>query len=104
MTHNEEEGLGYTAGGELVFKPIRDFIQFDGFAGAQGDCYSDEDGDGMFSGLTREPQLSGTTVRILVAADANHDDVVRILRKYLECIKRNGLSHWTKETDSECPF
>ena len=62
----------------------------------------DDDGDVVMSGRTREPQRSGTTVRILVAAEAEHDDVVRVLRKQLEWLESDpgvGLSR-----PGELPF
>jgi len=97
-------GIGYNGSGAVVTKPMRTMIQFDVFAGQHGDCYSDGDGDGVFSGLTREPQLSGSDVRVLIQVGANPADVVRGLKKVLAWIERDGLTQWTEESNSECPF
>jgi hypothetical protein len=78
-------------------KPLRDFIQLDGWAdAAHKKCDSimlcDDDGDILMRGQTREPQRSGTTVRILVAAGADPADVLRILRKQLAWLERDSLA------------
>jgi hypothetical protein len=71
-------------------KPMRDFVQMDGWANMPGDgiMTSDDDDDALTCLRTREPQRSGTTVRILIAADAKRDDVVRIIRKQLAWFER----------------
>ena len=97
MNTPNPENLAFAA--DVLNKPIRNFIQLDGFANQHGDCYSDDDGDGIFGGgITREPQTSGTTVRILIAADADQDDVVRIIRKHLNWIERRGLNSFNLNT------
>jgi hypothetical protein len=77
-------------------KPLRDFIQLDGWANvAPGDpiMVPDPDGDVVFcGGRTREPQRSATTVRIYIAASAERDDVLRIIRKQLAWCER-GVGH-----------
>ena len=83
---------------DALHKPMRDFIQLDGFI-APGDSTSDVDGDGIFGGRTREPQHSGATVLVFVADDANHDDVVRILRKQLDWIERDGFDDFRRILD-----
>jgi hypothetical protein len=72
----------------------------------------DSDGDVVMSGRAREPQRSGTTVRILIAAGAEHTVVRRVIRKQLEWMERDPLvgisddgidaelfSEWTVGTD-----
>jgi hypothetical protein len=78
-------------------KPLRDFVQLDGWAdGTHKMCDSimrcDDDGDILMGGTTREPQQSGTTVRVYIEAGARLDDVLRIIRKQLEWLERDGLS------------
>jgi hypothetical protein len=71
-------------------RPLRDFIQVDGWANVEpGDpiMVPDTDGDVLMRGYVREPQRSGTTVRILVAADAERGDVLRVIRKQLEWLE-----------------
>jgi hypothetical protein len=100
-------------------RPLRDFIQVDGWANMKpGDSMMvpDSDGDVVMSGRTREPQRSGTTVRILVAADAEHADVLRVIRKQLDWMESDPLvgisadgidaelfSEWTVGTDDRLP-
>jgi len=78
-------------------KPLRDFLQIDGWANIEpGDDIMDPDVDGdvILSGKRRDPQSSGTTVRILIADGADRDDVVRILRKQLAWFERDStLGH-----------
>jgi hypothetical protein len=72
-------------------KPLRDFIQLDGWANEEpGDPFMvpDSDGDVTMCCRTREPQRSGTTVRIYIAADAERDEVLRIIRKQLAWFER----------------
>jgi hypothetical protein len=67
-------------------KPLRNFIQVDGWANQKPGDYMmvpDADGDVLMMGDVREPQASGTTVRIHIAADAERSDVLRIIRKQL---------------------
>jgi hypothetical protein len=76
-------------------KPLREFIQVDGWANyPPGDSVMVPDGDGdvLMGGRTREPQRSGTTVRIHIAADAQLDDALRIIRKQIEWLELKGLS------------
>ena len=76
-------------------KPLRDFVQVDGWANyGPGDSVMvpDDDGDVLMGGWTREPQRSGTTVRIYIAAEAQLDDVLRIIGMQLAWLERGGLS------------
>jgi hypothetical protein len=76
-------------------KPLREFVQLDGWANfPPGDSVMvpDDDGDVLMGGRNREPQRSGTTVRMHIAADAQLDDVLRIIRKQLEWLEHAGLS------------
>lgn len=99
------EGLGYDSYGKLVFKPVRQFFQVDGWANVEpGDCVMvpDSDGDVLMGGRTKEPQRSETTVRILIAADAKRDDVLRIIRKQLQwCERDNGILDRSNDTGSD---
>ena len=89
---DEEQGLGYTSGGGLAFKPLRHLVQLDAWADFQH-CddimQPDDDGDVLMSGIVREPQLSETTVRILIALTADPADVVRVLRKQLAWFEKD---------------
>jgi hypothetical protein len=91
-------------------KPLRDFIQIDGWANIEpGDpiMVPDDDGDVLMSGRTREPQSSGTTVRIYIADGADRDDVLRIIRKQLDWFERGLCLEMTPfggDDDSEPPF
>lgn len=98
-----QEGLGYDMHGELVVKPVREFIQVDGWANIESGDYimvPDYDGDVLACGRTREPQRSDTTVRILIASDAKHDDVLRIIRKQLEwCELNDGILRFADDNE-----
>jgi hypothetical protein len=76
--------------------PMRDFIQFDGWAnhGPPNDhsdvaFRTDDDGDVCLAGKRRDPQRSGTTIRIQIADGADPADVLRVLRKLVDWIERN---------------
>jgi hypothetical protein len=75
-------------------KPLRNFIQVDGWANIEPGDYvmvPDDEGDVLTGGACREPQRSGTTVRILIAADADQADIVRIIRKQLDWIENRDI-------------
>ena len=74
-------------------KPLRDFIQIDGWADMEPGDYvmvPDDDGDVLMSVRHWEPQRSGTTVRIHIDATAQRDDVLRIIRKQLAWFEECG--------------
>jgi hypothetical protein len=76
-------------------KPVRDFIQIDGYANEPGGdsiMVPDIDGDVLTAGACRELQSSATTVRICIASGADRADVVRIIRKQLAWIEREDLN------------
>lgn len=86
-------------------KPIRRFMQLDAWANyPRGDCFMvpDDDGDVLMGGSVREPQRSGTTVRIHIAAEADRQDVIRILRKQLAWYERGDIER--DLLDDEPPF
>lgn len=88
-----------------ALKPLRDFLQLDGWANyPAGDSVMVPDGDGdvLMGGFRREPQRSGTTVRIHVAADAEREDVLRVLRKQIEIYERGDFERAL--LDDEPPF
>lgn len=109
MTGNQNrKGITMTETTNLVIdpKPLRDFIQVDGWANhPRGDSVMvpDDDGDVLMSGRNRERQRSGTTVRIQIAANAERDDVLRIIRKQLAWIEGQLLNHGSTVND-ELPF
>jgi hypothetical protein len=77
-------------------KPLRDFIQIDGWA-VMGHLVDymmvpDDDGDVLMICRQWEPQRSGTTVRIHIDATAERDDVLRIIRKQLAWFEECGAS------------
>jgi hypothetical protein len=89
---NEAEAACEAAKQTALDKPMRDFYQVDGWANVEGDyiMVPDDDGDVLMSGRKLEPQNSGTTVRIWIAAEADRADVLRILRKQLAWVESGG--------------
>ncbi|MGD9619819.1 MAG: hypothetical protein AB7G47_04640 [Mycolicibacterium sp.] len=88
-------------------KPIRDFLQLDGWANREpGDAVMvpDDDGDVLMGGFRQEPQRSGTTVRIWVAEGAERDDVVRIIHKQLAWYEERWAGPVAERADDEPPF
>ena len=88
-------------------KPLRDFYQVDGWANVEpGDPIMNPDGHGdvMFSSRKWEPQRSDTTVRIYIAAEAERDDVLRILRKQLAWIENGNALAFDDAASCEAPF
>jgi hypothetical protein len=79
-------------------KPLRDFVQIDGWANMEpGDdiMVPDDDGDVLTSSRQWEPQNSGSTVRIYIDATAKRDDVLRIIRKQLAWFEERGAGQNT---------
>jgi len=87
-------------------RPMREFVQLDAWAnGTYGSDFvmrPDVDGDCLIFGETREPQRSGTTVRVLIAKGANRNAVKRILEKQLLGLDRT-LDLVASDPD-KCPF
>jgi hypothetical protein len=90
-------------------KPMRKFIQLDGWANqheyTDDLMRSDDEGDTCTAGPVWEPQRSATTVRVLIAADADPADAVRVLRKLLAWAEHEDSAvlrpeHWNQP----CPF
>ena len=77
-------------------KQLRNCIQLDGWANFRdGDSFMvpDKDCDVLIISATEEPQRSDATVRTYVAAEAEREDVLRILRKQLAWYERNDFPH-----------
>jgi len=98
-----------------VDKPAA-FGQLDGFAGYEdSDDYimvPDNDGDVVYGGSTHELMRSGTTVRLLIAKDADPWDVLRLIDKLKDFFIQspahctNGFVKWNdgEKVISERPF
>ena len=69
------------------------FHQFDGFLNSADDLSDVGDGDAIFSGSTYELR-NGIDVRIQILDGTTKEDAVRILRKMVESIERDGLCHY----------
>jgi hypothetical protein len=90
-------------------KPLRDFIQLDAWADPEHMiCDPDslmgcgDDGDIITgSAAIREPQNSGTTVRIYIAAGTDRATAARLIRKQLEWLDRGVLEDMQAEVDRE---
>ena len=67
------------------------FTQVDGFAGVGRDdvMHPDAEDDSVMVTLTWEPMTSCPTVRLLIPADADVADVLRLLKKARSVIKRS---------------
>ena len=70
-------------------KEARPFTQVDGFSGVTADSVMHPDGDTICSGRTWEPMASCPDIRLLIPADANIADVLRLLKKARKVLKRN---------------
>jgi hypothetical protein len=70
---------------QYAMREPRAFVQIDAFAG-YGDLMGDQDGDTLTGGHTIE-LMRGSTVRLLIAPEADAADVARCLRKMTDWIK-----------------
>lgn len=82
-------------------KPVRRFLQMDGFANG-GDSYSNVDGDAVFWGVTHELRQSKHAVRVQIHEDADPAEVRRLLEKILESVD-DGFAH-LREADARDLF
>jgi hypothetical protein len=76
------------------------FHQFDGFLDSADDFSDQGDGDSIFSRSTYELR-KGIDVRIQILDGTTKEDAVRILRKMVDWIDRDGLHHM--ETGQPAP-
>lgn len=74
---------------EYAKKPVRTFIQIDGFS--DGDMGSDSDGDNLWLTATYELRNCGHPLRIQVAEGSDTEVVLRLLAKAYAWIAKDGL-------------
>lgn len=91
LPQSKEELLAHYATREPV-----SFVQVDGFSHGQiggpiGIHNDDPDHDDIWWGLTQELMSGFWDVRILIPTHANSADVIRLLEKMMDSIKRGGL-------------
>ena len=93
---------------EAAKKPVRLFVQFDGFGPeCRGDYVIDPDGDGLglMTGTTYELRNLDNPLRLLINPDADRDTLLGLLKGATEWIKRHWkrMAQEAKRKDAVCP-
>lgn len=84
-------------------KSVTAFLQFDGFARQEpddGPLLIDGHGDALCAGPTLE-LMHGATVRVLIAADADKVDVLRLIDKLAGLIAGTDLEEMAQAAEAE---
>jgi hypothetical protein len=91
---SDHESLRATLLLKAAPKPIRKFLQLDGFDDMWGDNVTkpDKDGDVLFGGETYELNRSGNPVRVLVHEGTPKATVLRLLTKIGDWVERDALN------------